>query len=138
LDSDLAAHPGRIACPIAHGGLAREERAFFRRNSNMNEETRTDSDDSRAKREADGRGIYHYFRNRVALQNRVDLGSARVPRAGERVPQSQTFVVRLIGPTIWSRRKDCLGATPKPGRRGDRHPRPRSLIPDTANRQASD
>ena len=75
----------------------------------MNEETRTDADDTRAKREADGRGIYHYFRNRVALQNRVDLGS-------ERVPRTRTFVVRLIGPTIWSRRKDCFRATPKPAR----------------------
>jgi len=82
----------------------------------MNKETRTDSDDSRAKREADGRAIYHYFRNRVALQNRVDLGSARVSRGGERVPRTRTFVVRLIGPTIWSRRKDCFGATPKPAR----------------------
>jgi hypothetical protein len=50
------------------------------------------------------------------------LGSARGSRAGERVLAIANFCrVYLTAPGLHVI-KDCFGATPKPGRRGDRSP----------------
>src|SRR6478735_9200301 len=53
-------------------------------------------------------------------------GSARVPRAGERVLAIANFPWRFVSTRATATRKDCFGATPKPAR--ETHALPRDAM----------